>query len=184
MSTILSTVRDLPVWAGGLTPLLHPQFRNVITSQEKVEVEWIWRKVKWTLSKSRKESGSRLWVSLQTATLSLTSLLGFFPACFTVMLPGIAMHYGQLGNKLPVLNRPPATQCRPGTLCVLRSAPDQAGVQGRRCRGRTIHRTSVSSTGGGRLSQDSWRHPLHSLESLVFGQQPFTIWHPLGLVLR
>lgn len=39
MSTILSTVRDLLVWAGGLTPLLHPQFRNVITSQEKVEVE-------------------------------------------------------------------------------------------------------------------------------------------------
>lgn len=39
MSTILSTERDLSVWVEGLTPLVLPQFRNVITSQEKVEVE-------------------------------------------------------------------------------------------------------------------------------------------------
>ena len=73
----------------------------------------------------------------------------FFPACFMVMLTGIATHYGQLGNKLSLLSRHRATQCHPSTLCVLRGAPDQAGVQGRRCRGRTIHRTSVSPTGGG-----------------------------------
>lgn len=39
MSAVLSNERDLSVWAGGLTLLVHPWFRNVITSQEKVEVE-------------------------------------------------------------------------------------------------------------------------------------------------
>lgn len=93
--------------------------------------KWKWSKSgekwKWTLSESGKESGSRLWVSLQIATLLLHVPAWFFSHLF----------HGHADWNCHAL-RPAGQQ----------GAPDQAGVQGRWCRGRTIHRTSGSPPGG------------------------------------
>lgn len=95
--------RDLlSLWAGGLTPFVHPYLRTVITTQEKVQM-------------------GKLRVHLQITTLFLN-----VPACFTAVLIGLATHCGKLGNRQPLLSHYPVKQCCPSILCTPRGALDPA----------------------------------------------------------
>ena len=117
----------LSLWAGGLTPFVHPHLRTVTPTREKVQM-------------------GRLWVHLQIATLLLN-----VPACFMAVLIGLATRGGKLGNRQPLLSHYPAKQCFPTFLCPA-AHWTRAGGQWRWCRSRTVHTTSVSSTAG--LSKD------------------------------
>ena len=156
----------------------HPWCSPGLEMSSPARKKWKWSKSgekwKWTLNESGKESGSRLWVSLQIATLLL-----HVPACFFspliswscwLELP-CTMASGATNSHCSAVIRLSRVTPAPCACFKVHRTRQESRGEGVGAERSTEPQEVLPGGGGGRLSQDSWRHPLHSLESLVFGQQ-------------